>query len=284
MKFLITNFGSSKFLDSLKQALSETESEYNFAGISSIFTNKFPYSLEDNVFYFGSVEACKHVFKSTSWKRFFDMELMSCRNYYAAWGDLLLNRHYTMMPLAEVFRRKEELYNTFGKTMSGLTPEIVPIREQAIFIRPDSNDKVFTGQLVFHSWFWRFQEKMALMDMSVHPETLVMVATPQPILSEYRCIVHKGKFALGSKYHTWSDEDSEMLITLDNSVPQDVIDFVNKVPQLYPDLDLYCLDIARLPGDELKVIEMGSVHCAGLYAIDLVKFILLIRKVYDSIC
>ncbi len=59
---------------------------------------------------------------------------LACSTYYAHFGPFLLNREYTLLPVAEAIRLADNLFERYAS--DGL-----------VFIRPDSVDKSFTGSV-----------------------------------------------------------------------------------------------------------------------------------------
>src|SRR5262249_22619286 len=91
----------------------------------------------------------------------FDPQLFSCRSYYAHWGKHLLQEHYGFYPFAELPRLKDTLYRSFG-------------REALLFIRPDENDKSYSGRLVSDAGFAQWYEEA--LAGGPDPAALAMVA------------------------------------------------------------------------------------------------------------
>lgn len=65
---------------------------------------------------------------------------LACSTYYAYFGRYLLNEPYALLPGAEALRLQNFLYEVFG-------------RDEAVFIRPDTVEKLFAGQCVKQSEF-----------------------------------------------------------------------------------------------------------------------------------
>lgn len=123
----------------------------------------------------------------------FDFDQLSAHSYYGRWGKWLINERYMMMPLGDLPRIKEFLYSTFGA--------------DAVFIRPDSNDKIFTGQVVekdsFNGWMnWAYTEGEI-------PDALALIAPPVEIEAEWRLVVWNGRVVTGSRYKVYDHLDVE---------------------------------------------------------------------------
>ena len=61
------------------------------------------YNKSPAIFY-GSINACNKIFQDNpDWPCFYFPEKMTCQYYYSHWNGLLINRHYSMMPISEFF-------------------------------------------------------------------------------------------------------------------------------------------------------------------------------------
>jgi len=70
----------------------------------------------------------------------FDFDQLACHSYYGRWGKWLVNQKYGMFPLGDMPRLEELVYKVYEA-------------DNCIFIRPDSNDKIFTGEVVTREKF-----------------------------------------------------------------------------------------------------------------------------------
>src|SRR3990167_753609 len=74
-----------------------------------------------------------------------DWKILTCQSYYTHWGKYLLQKHYGFYPLAVINRHQDHLFDVFGK-------------DDKLFIRPDANNKEFTGETVCRekfSYWWQ---------------------------------------------------------------------------------------------------------------------------------
>lgn len=183
-----------------------------------------------------------------------DWEMLSCHYYYSRWGEFLLQQEYAFYPFGELLRLKNYLYKTFGKNNN-------------IFIRPNTNDKVFTGSVVeekhFKSWF----------DATRLPNDLMcIIAKPQDILAEYRFVMFENKVISGSQY-----KDGNCIIHSD-VLPKESINFAEKVSSVWSPHPIYCLDLAETK-EGFKVVECGSVNMAGFYKCNIKPIIEVMSKI-----
>lgn len=206
------------------------------------------------VVFYGSINMVKAFNKSSQYGRvkpfcWFDFDEMSCRSYYTHWGKHIVQSNYAFYTFGEIKRLKDDIYNKYGK-------------DNRIFVRPDTNDKAFTGEVVhyerFDSWF-----ELAL-NWGVGLLQLCIVSSPEKIDAEYRLVVADGKVIGSSMYRCNGCIDKK------EGCPTIVSDFVDEVLNTVPwqPAPIYCMDIA-IVNDKPKLLEIGEINCAGLYKIDL---------------
>lgn len=207
------------------------------------------------VVFYGSINMVK-IFKKSPYSNlvkpfcWFDFEEMSCRSYYTHWGQHLLQTNYAFYTFGEVLRLKQDIYRRHGKN-------------DLIFIRPDTNDKAFTGTVVhkdnFDGWFKTQQ------DWGVGLLQLCVVASPEDIKAEYRLVIANDKVVASSLYRL------DGCIEKKEGCPSEVSSFAEVVVKTVPwqPAPIYCMDIA-LTEKGPKLLEIGEVNCAGFYEMDLI--------------
>lgn len=183
-----------------------------------------------------------------------------CSTYYAYWGKYLTQKVYAFLPLPEIDRRIDWVYQNFGK-------------DDCIFIRPDSGEKEFVGEVV-HRERWRawLEQTTNQLELTNQPKNqMSVVSRPENIDMEYRLIIADKKVVAGSRYRVAKHLSTEHLSIEDfgNGETQDIIRFAERVvndnpPPLPP---FFVLDIAKNEGG-LSILEVGCFCCAGLYECD----------------
>src|SRR5262249_22198255 len=172
------------------------------------------------------------------------------RSYYAHWGQYVLQEHYGFYPLGELPRLKEKLYETYAK-------------DEMLFIKPDDNDKSFSGRLVprdnFPQWY---EEAQAC---KPDPAALVVVSAPVRIGGEWRFVIADRKVIAGT-YYKWAGKRSPSPDDLRNAgVLAEEIAAESWQPRA-----IYCVDVARSGTDQFRLVEIGGInsprpyHCGGL--------------------
>lgn len=173
-----------------------------------------------------------------------------CSTYYSYFGDYLLNRHYTMLPIAEAMRLHRGLISAFGD-------------DGKVFVRPDSVDKSFSGTLVDTDSFRSF-----LSPWSADPTTMILVAAPRRLTYEWRLFVAHGRVVTGSRYRLNGTTD------VAPDLPESVSEFATEVLAAVPwrPDPLFVMDVCA-SDDGLRIVELNSFSCSGQCACDLDAYV-----------
>jgi len=194
------------------------------------------------------------VFHLTPWNN------LRFQDYAGYWHKFLFNTEFTMMPAGSLLERFEDLQHQYGSKF--------------IFIRPDTNDKLFNGGT------YNLEEFKKLFNgYQVETDTLVVAAPAYKIDREYRCFMHKGKLL---DYCQYKEQDR---LSISYKYNYFIKEFAESIPQ-YPGLPpVYALDICEVNG-KLFILEVGSANVAGFYACDPMRIIPAIveetKKMYDE--
>lgn len=160
-----------------------------------------------------------------------DDTLFACTRYYGYWGKYIAQQNYMMMPFGEIIRRHEELHKHFDS--------------DALFYRPNSGEKDFTGILIERERFENWYKGIYALEQAT-PDLLCVVAPPLNIHKELRLLIKGGKVITGSAYkvakHIWYDALEEQ------DDRDEIIEFAEKVandnpPPLPP---AYIMDVAKV--------------------------------------
>jgi hypothetical protein len=214
-----------------------------------------PFGDDEPVMVYGSMNLMKWLLRKHEWPKlaWYDFARLRCQNYYAHWGEFLLQRQYAFLPLAEIGRRKNWVFDTFG-------------HGGAVFIRPDDNAKSFGGGIVQQEKFDEWYKLANFYDAG--PESLAVVSAPVAIHAEWRLVIGHKQIITGSQYkRDGKDEVSA-------AYPTELAEFVQtftKASSFEPH-PVYVMDIASTD-DGYRLIEIGSVCCASLYACDLTRVV-----------
>jgi hypothetical protein len=211
------------------------------------------------VIVYGSLNLANHVARLRPWIPgvWTDLHTLRASTYLAHWGRFSVQRDYTLYPLGEIQRLLPQLLARFGD-------------DGRIFIRPNENDKSFTGTVVNHA---KFEEWLDINTRcyDLDPTMLVLVSRPQNIRSEHRFIVADRQVITGSKYRR-----GPTLLDGADAAGFDIAarDFAQQVVSCaaWQPLRFYSLDVAELP-DGHALLEFGSANSCGLYGCDLQTFL-----------
>jgi len=225
-----------------------------FDGMS--FSKTYLASLEDCIISYGSLGMIKQVTKKTCWVpgAWCNLDHFKCSYYYPRLAKYLLNDRYFMLPYGELLRQKENLFRA-------LNPDGLEL-----FMRPDSGYKTFTGKVIERNEEEYRKDIEFFGFYDVEPEALVIVAEPKQIKEEWRLVVVNQQVITSSQY-----KDSGK-VCVREGCPQEVLDLGNEIAAVWQPDRCFVIDICRTK-DELKLVEINSLSCSGLYACDKMKFV-----------
>lgn len=204
------------------------------------------------VIFVGTMPVMRHVQLHRRWMPggWFSAERLACSVFHAHLGPWLLNQDYTLLPGVEAIRHADRLFATFG-------------RDGQVFARPDSVWKTFPGALVRRAAF-----ESALAPTRYDPATLVLIARPRVVGREWRLVVANGTVVAASLYRERGANRTE------RGCPDEVSTFAARILEQVawrPD-PLFMLDVCDAE-DGLRIVELNSFSCSGLYACDLASVV-----------
>ena len=230
--WLIHNYAQDEF-DALKSALEITNTAYQeitYTSTLDVLDKSTLPEIDSCTVVYGSIQLVKALaaqgFVYTPGAYGFSSKT-DCAAYYPKIPQqYLLNYPYAITTWAELKRSKEHFKKMFHNT--------------ALFVRPNSGSKVFSGQSIYHD---RWDETIKIIEdtSSVNDETFVLVSNPKNIKSdEYRFVIVNKKVISGSSYN-WAKESS-------SEYPNDAKEMAQKIADLDWQLDTaYTCDIAITP-------------------------------------
>lgn len=254
-KWIIEKDAFDYNLNDLFKALDNQGHEYKTVKYEPFESGSYGdmFNVHDCVMFYGSLNLMRQLQRDTKWipGGYCDFEKFKCSSYYTQFGKHLLNDKYMMMTVAELIRNKDFVYDTLGI-------------DDTIFVRPDSGAKHFAGKVVY-------KEKMSLEEMGHgfyydDPSILTVISTPKKIQQEWRFVVGNKEIVAGSQYKNMWHNDLE--VAIEEGSPEDVLEYAQEIAKIDWDGDpMYVMDICRSNGD-LKLLELNSFSCAGLYDCD----------------
>lgn len=203
----------------------------------------------------GSIQSSL-IARDLGWHVYGMREQYRCVNYYPKFGGHLLNNQYIMLPFGELLRLRRLVESIFGTK---------------VFVRPDSNEKVFTGQVVYteaNHWEAALAANFGGYDDLPRNEMVVLAHArdERELVAEYRSIVVDGKVVTTSRYcemgecssQTLEDPESDLVARIQRMVVES---------GYRPDI-VWVLDTCRTNDGKHHVLEVGSFSAASLYGND----------------
>ncbi|RYE60784.1 MAG: DUF4343 domain-containing protein [Hyphomicrobiales bacterium] len=205
-----------------------------------------PAPVSDDVICIGSY-AMRHYAKRRGWNPgVFDLEPHTFERQRDHWGAAMLNADSEIMPFGDA-------------RFDGLK-----------FVRPVDDTKAFAGGLFEWDEFAKWQHGVATLGENVGnsltSETIVQVSSPKMIFQEVRCWVVDGRVITASVYRRASR------VIYSSEVEPRLIEFANRLADLWSPERAFCLDVCDTPGG-LRVVEINTINSAGFYAADMQKLV-----------
>lgn len=218
-----------------------------------------------NVWFHGSIQAAKRAQLVTAWDVHAPWRDLKCSDYYPRLAVEILQRDHVFMTLADLHFKKKEIFS------SNL------VEDGSLFVRPDGNDKIFTGGCITLE---TFDADYKLINFYQPPaNTLVVVARPQRITAEARFLVVDSKLITGSYYRTGGNSLRLEAPGSLMSKAQGFLDYC--LEQGYNPALSWVLDLAETPSG-WKIIEVGATSCCGLYKCDLDLFVSALDESFNN--
>lgn len=170
-----------------------------------------------------------------------DWGAFRCGSYYAHYGDLVVQRDVRFLKLSQ-------LVEAFGA-------------HEALFVRPDDNEKSFVGQVVkrgMREGFVRdlLERERCSLDLDV------LVAAPRRIEREWRVVMVDGAAVSASQY-----KDQGGIEVLPGA-PDEVLRFAERAAKVWSPHPVFVLDIGLVGPGEHGIVEIGPFNYAGMYLND----------------
>lgn len=181
-----------------------------------------------------------------------DWHKLKCSTYLSHLGNFSVQQDYVFLPIAEIYRRWEELWERFQF-------------DGHVFIRPDENDKRFHGEKISGENKEKWYKYARFYDAP--PESLAMISRPSRLTAEWRFIIANKKVVTGSLYKA-DGRTGVSRIDADWDFDHGAIEFAEKVAAIWEPAPIYTLDVCYTENGEYKLMEIGSLNCCGLYKCD----------------
>lgn len=248
-KWLIEQFDDDDHIPRLISSLKKQRIEYHiirYVPFESGSYDEYPNSSDQCVVFYGSLNLARQLRREKQWIPgvYCDLEKFKCTSYFPYLGKFLLNDDYVFIPVRELNRRKNWIYEKFGV-------------DNCVFFRPNSGFKTFQGQIILREnfeseWNW-------MMEFS-DEDSLAVVSSPKVINEEWRFIVCDKKIITGSLYKNNGRIDRQPFFE-----PNKSWYFAQEVANVWQPESAFIIDICS-SNDSLYLVEINSFSCSGLYS------------------
>lgn len=185
---------------------------------------------------------------------FYDSEKFSIENYINQWKEHMLNSDAIITSFDEFICQKYD-------------------DESLWFIRPNSDDKPFEGQVKSFEEIKNWQSSLQHCDnIELNGQTKIIASKPWAIAKEWRLYVVDGQIVASSRYREYL-----RLSKSSTDIPQEMLDFANNRIKEYCPNGIFCMDIAFC-GDSYYIIECGCINSCGFYAASIENIIVAITN------
>jgi len=170
-----------------------------------------------------------------------------CSAFYPHFTKFLFNDRHEFTTVKKLKEDRFHFYQKYGK-------------EALIFIRPDTGEKTFSGQLLDLQDFDRFWENG--IQCTANPEDAIIVSTPKTIIGEWRFVVSRRKEIIAQSTYQYQGKK-----TLIPSAPAGATALVKEILEVgyFPD-SVFCVDVCQDADGNFWLLELTSFSSAGLYA------------------
>lgn len=193
----------------------------------------------------------RHVAKKYNWyPGVYDIGHISLLEMNIHWGHNMLNYNSRCIPFGSI-------------------PEYLPNYDNDIFIRPIFDSKVFSGNVFqkkelmeWHGKVMKLENDHTSIDLT--KDTMIIMAPPKPIWSEYRTWIVNNRVITASQYKSGGR------VVYSFHVDQYIIDFAQYMANIWGPAKTYVLDIG-ITEDGPKIVEANTLNAARFYHCDMFK-------------
>ena len=229
---------------------------YEVISPSDVYTKDLKES--DNTIVYGTIGSANYLSRKYGYRSWCDLPNLKCSKYFPHYYEFLFNRNGVFLPLELVIRGYRDYNNSY--TLFGYEGG-----EECIFIRPDSNDKAFTGYIATVDDLEKLKE-------AVGGEVMCYISPPNKDVyeainyREYRFCIHNSKVVTGSRYLPEESGD----------IPIYVLEKAEEVAKIKYDgqPEIFVLDLIEDKlTEDVYLLELGAINTAGWYLMDPIKIV-----------
>lgn len=249
VKWLIEDYEHDSSLEPLMSEIKKQGMDLEVVKYEPWESGEFnQYSNEDCVVFYGTLNLARQLQREKGWVPgiYCNFKNLCCKTYFSYWGKYLFNNNYIMLPMPEILRKRDYVFDNFGV-------------DDCIFIRPDSGAKAFTGQVIKREDIDKEFKLFAHYAGKPLDEIIAVISSPKPISKEWRIVIIDGKTVAYSQYK----KDDKL--DIEEGADEGAIILANEIANSgwSPDI-AYTLDIC-LSNGEYSLLEANSFSCSGLY-------------------
>jgi hypothetical protein len=219
------------------------------------FTKEIPSISNDQptVFY-GATNFINNIYESGRWNpgTFFNAENFTVRAYVEHYKEHMINHPCE--------------FSTIGKFASSHQP-----MDKQFFVRPIKDLKEFAGDVMEFNDMVRWERNIRYLpgcdnNPTLTVDTEIVVSEPHGIAHEWRVFIVNGKVSSGSHYRSYMKLDSN------NDFPQRVIEFVERMCEIWVPAPVFVMDVGESAGN-LFIIECNCFNSSGFYKSNIEKIV-----------
>ena len=230
------------------------------------------YDSGECVIFYGSLNFGRKLMRGTHWTPgvYLKNKEYECTSYYPILQNMLLHySDYLMLPYSDLVNKKNRIFSEWF----GYSHDVDGAK--AVFIRPNSGQKEFTGMI---AQAYGFEDAVKLAGFyNVDPDMLVLVSSVKNIMQEWRFVVVNGKVISGSLYRDWSkpgkhskSTSNDYVLSHSHSLWEECTDpeawnTAQKCADKYNPDTCWTIDIALTDYGTYAILEIGCFSCAGMY-------------------
>ena len=178
--------------------------------------------------------------------------------------------NFTMRASTEHYKEHMINYPCEFSTIREFSGSHQPMDKQ-FFIRPVKDLKEFTGEVMEFNKMVGWERQLRYLpgcdnNPNLTLDTEILVAEPCGIAHEWRAFVVNGMVSSGSHYRSYMHLDAN------KDFPQRVVDFVERMCEIWMPAPIFVMDIGESAGN-LYIVECGCFNSAGFYKSDVEKIV-----------
>lgn len=247
---------SSTDCNRVKEAVETSGRSCQLLALKDVYTKDLERG--ENSIAYGTIGSANYLSRKFGHYSWCDLPNLKCSKYYPHYYSYLMNRDGMFLPLENViqgYRNYDIVYTLFGYQNG----------EDIIYIRPDANDKVFTGYVANIDDLEKLKNAVGGEELCYLAKPLTSVFNMEEC-EEYRFCISDNTILTGCRY--LPEESTE--------IPEDVLDKAREIANIKYDGQptIFVLDLIKHKNSgEVEMLELGAINTAGWYEMDHSKIV-----------